>query len=52
MVYDLDVLRRGRESIKANIVAIEDALAHERERLSEYEREIAAAEAILKLHGR
>ena len=50
-VYDLEVLRRGLASIEANIKALEEGLAKEREKLREYEKHIAAAEAILAAHG-
>lgn len=50
--YDLDSLRRGLVSIEDNIKALEEALALEHEKKVEYEREIIAAEAILKLHQR
>ena len=50
-IYDLDVLRRGLASIEANIKVLEEGLAKERERLRDYERHIAAAEAILAAHG-
>lgn len=49
-IYDLDALRRGIESIRANIVAIEEALEKEREKERDYEKHIIGAEAILKLH--
>lgn len=52
MIYDLEVLRRGVASVRANILTIEEALVREREKLAEYEREIAKAEAILELHGK
>ena len=51
-IYDLDALRRGLESIEANILALEAALAKEREKKAEYEKHIIGAEAILGLHGK
>ncbi len=50
-LYDYDTLIRGRESIVTNIEAIETALSAEREKLNEYDKQIAKAEAILELHG-
>ena len=50
-LYDYDTLVRGRESIVLNIEAIETALGAEREKLQEYDKQIAKAEAILELHG-
>jgi hypothetical protein len=50
--YDLDALIRGREHIAANIEAIEEALKKERLKLSEYEKHIAGAEAIIRAHGK
>jgi hypothetical protein len=50
-LYDYDTLISGRESIVANIEAIEIALNAEREKLNEYNKQIAKAEAILEMHG-
>lgn len=50
-LYDYDTLVRGRESVLINIEAIDTALKTEREKLQEYDKLIAKAEAILELHG-
>lgn len=50
-VYDLDALRRGRIVVAGNIEAFEAALLKEREKLSEYDKQIAVAETILQAHG-
>lgn len=50
-VYNIDTLNRGLVTIRTNIEAIEEALAAERLKEREYERQIAAAEAILNMHG-
>ena len=49
--YDVETLKRGLETIRDNIVAIEAALQSEREKEREYERLLADARAILTLHG-
>lgn len=51
MAYDLETLRRGRQSVLDNIEVIEAALVRERAKLAEYERCIVEAETILRLHG-
>ena len=50
-LYDYDTLIRGRESVVVNIEALETAVTAEKEKLSEYDKQIAKAEAILELHG-
>ncbi len=50
-LYDYDTLVRGREHILINIEAISTALDNEREKLKEYDVQIAKAETILEMHG-
>ena len=50
-LYDYDTLIRGRESVVVNIDALQTAVDAEREKLQEYDKQIAKAEAILELHG-
>ena len=51
MIYDLEKLIEGRENIKANIKALEEALKTEHEKLEEYNGHIKASQAILEQHG-
>ena len=51
MIYDLEKLIEGRESIKANIKALEEALDIERKKLEDYNGHIEASQEILKQHG-
>lgn len=51
MIYDLEKLIEGREHIKANIVALEEALKAEQAKLADYEGHIKASQAILEKHG-
>lgn len=50
-IYDVETLRRGREAVLTNIVAMEEALLKERGKLVQYDQEIAAAESILRVHA-
>ena len=50
-LYDYDTLVRGREHILINIEAISTALESERDKLKEYDVQIAKAEAIMEMHG-
>lgn len=50
--YDLDSLKRGLESIKVNIKALEEGLENEKQKKNEYERHILEAEAVINIHKR
>ena len=50
-LYDYDTLVRGREHVLINIEAISTALESERQKLQEYDKQIAKAEAIFEMHG-
>ena len=50
-LYDYDTLIRGREHILTNIEAISTALETERQKLADYNLQIAKAEAIIEMHG-
>ncbi len=51
VIYNIDALRSGLQSIDNNIKALEAALNAERKKREEYLGHIAKAQAILDLHG-